>query len=165
MSETQPKKSKFAFTEEPIRRGSSEGRIGLDLRGNFHRAADVASDVSAREIARRAGGKSRHREDPHWAAPLIAKLLEQKVIETDSAHNYRLIIKQDRKRKHWISPQMKKILESGGNFTHIIEDEDLPPEGLPSRVLSRVVRQRLQMSREPLGRHIGHFFERAFLFK
>jgi hypothetical protein len=82
--------------------------------------------VSAREIARRAGGKSRHRDDPHWAAPIIAKLLERKVIETDSAHNYRLIVKQDKKRKHWISPQMKKILESGGNFTHIIEDEDSP---------------------------------------
>jgi len=86
--------------------------------------------VSAREIARRAGGKSRHRDNPHWAAPVIAKLLEQKVIETDSAHNYRLIVKQEKKRKHWISPQMKKILQSGGggNFTHVIEDEDLPPD-------------------------------------
>ena len=81
--------------------------------------------VSAREIARRAGGKSRHREDPHWAAPVIAKLLEKKVIETDSAHNYRLIAKE-RKPKRWISPQMKKILEANGNFTHVIEDEDLP---------------------------------------
>jgi len=80
--------------------------------------------VSAREIARRAGGKSRHRANPHWAAPIIAQLLERKVIETDMAHNYRLVVKQDKKRKHWISPQMKKILESDGNFTHIIEDDD-----------------------------------------
>ncbi len=81
--------------------------------------------VSAREIARRAGGKSRHRENPHWAAPVIAKLLEKKVIETDSAHNYRLIVKE-RKPKRWISPQMKKILEANGNFTHVIENEDSP---------------------------------------
>jgi hypothetical protein len=53
MSETQSSQSKFAFTEEPIRRGSAEGTMGLDLRGNFHRAADVASDVMPREIARR----------------------------------------------------------------------------------------------------------------
>jgi hypothetical protein len=53
MSETQSNNSKFALTEEPIRRGSPEGTIGLDLRGNFHRAADVARDVSPREIARR----------------------------------------------------------------------------------------------------------------
>lgn len=51
MSEAQP--SKFAFTEEPIRRDSSEGTTGLELRGNFHRAVDVTSDVPAREIARR----------------------------------------------------------------------------------------------------------------
>ena len=81
--------------------------------------------VSAREIARRAGGKSRHRDEPHWAVPVLAKLLDRKVIETDSAHNYRLVVKPDKKRKKWISPQMKKILQSsGGNFTHIIEDED-----------------------------------------
>jgi hypothetical protein len=82
--------------------------------------------ISAREIARRAGGKSRHRENPHWATPFIAQLLEKKVIETDTAHNYRLIQKEDKKQKRWISPQMKKILEGSGNFTHIIEDEDLP---------------------------------------
>ena len=82
--------------------------------------------VSAREIARRAGGKSRHRENPHWAAPFIAQLLEQKVIETDSAHNYRLVVKEDKKPKKWVSPQMKRILEqSGKDFTHIISDEEL----------------------------------------
>jgi hypothetical protein len=47
------RRNPFASTEEPIRRGSPEGIVGLDLRGNFHRAVDVASDVSAREIARR----------------------------------------------------------------------------------------------------------------
>lgn len=80
--------------------------------------------ISAREIARRAGGKSRHRDDPHWARPILTKLLDRKVIENDSAHNYRLVIKT-KKQKRWISPMMKKILEQNGNFTHVIEDEDL----------------------------------------
>jgi hypothetical protein len=79
--------------------------------------------ISAREIARRAGGKWRFREDPHWSTPVLALLLEKKVIETDSSYSYRLIIKPERKPRHWISPQMKKILESNGNFTHIIEEE------------------------------------------
>ena len=83
--------------------------------------------VSAREIARRAGGKSRFHEDPHWSTPILAELLEKKVIEKDSSQNYRLVAK-DKKPKHWISPQMKKILEANGNFTHVIEDEDLPAE-------------------------------------
>ena len=82
--------------------------------------------VSARDIARRAGGKWRYQEDPHWSAPFISQLLEKKVIETDSTHNYRLIMKKATKPKQWISPQMKKILESNGNFTHVIEEEDLP---------------------------------------
>ena len=84
--------------------------------------------VSAREIARRAGGKWRFRENPQWSAPFITQLQEKKIIETDSSNNYRFIAKKEVKPKRWISPQMKKILESNGNFTHVIEDEDLPPE-------------------------------------
>src|SRR4051794_28638798 len=81
--------------------------------------------ISAREIARRAGGKSRYHDDPHWAVPFLAQLLEKKVIEKDTAHNYRLVVKEDKKKKHWISPQMKKILEANGNFTHVISDDEL----------------------------------------
>jgi len=85
--------------------------------------------VSARDIARRAGGKSRYRDEPHWAVPFLARLLEKKIIETDATHHYRLITKEDKKPKKWLSPQLKKILESSGkDFTHVIEDEDLPPD-------------------------------------
>jgi hypothetical protein len=84
--------------------------------------------VSARDIARRAGGKWRYREDTHWCTPFIAQLLEKRLIETDSAHGYRFIAKEQKKPRHWLSPQMKKILEDNGNFTHVIEDEDLPVE-------------------------------------
>ena len=85
--------------------------------------------VSGRDIARRAGGKSRYNKDQHWAVPVIARLLEQKIIETDSTKHYRLILKDDKKQKKWISPQMQKILQSSGkDFTHVIEDKDLPPD-------------------------------------
>jgi hypothetical protein len=85
--------------------------------------------VSARDIARRAGGKSRYRDEPHWAVPFLARLLEKKIIETDSTHHYRLIIREDKKPKKWLSPQVQRILEkSGKDFTHVIADEDLPPD-------------------------------------
>jgi len=85
--------------------------------------------VSARDIARRAGGKSRFRDDAHWAVPFLAHLLEKKIIETDATRHYRLITKEDKKTKKWLSPQLKKILESSGkDFTHVIEDEDLPAD-------------------------------------
>jgi hypothetical protein len=87
--------------------------------------------ISGREIARRAGGKSRYRDKPNWAAPILVQLVEKKVIESDATGHYRLITKPDRKnpKKKWVSPQMQRILEkSGKDFTHIIPDEDAPPD-------------------------------------
>ncbi|MDB6036896.1 MAG: hypothetical protein JWM99_737 [Verrucomicrobiales bacterium] len=87
--------------------------------------------ISGREIARRAGGKSRHREDPQWAAPILTQMVEKRILESDATGHYRLIMKDDRKisKKKWVSPHVKAILErSGKDFTHVIPDEDLPPE-------------------------------------
>jgi hypothetical protein len=87
--------------------------------------------TSGREIARRAGGKLRYRENPQWAAPFLAQLIDKKIIESDSTGHYRLIVKDQEKhtKKKWVSPQMKMILErSDKSFTHIIPDEDLPEE-------------------------------------
>ena len=85
--------------------------------------------ISARDIARRAGGKWRFRENPQWAEPVLTRLLEKKIIETDSTHHYRLIMKVEKKNRKWVSPQMKRLLEnSGKDFTHVIEDEELPPD-------------------------------------
>lgn len=83
--------------------------------------------ISGREIARRAGGKWRHRENPNWAIPFLSQLVEKKVLESDSTGHYRLIMKEDKKKKgKWVSPQMKAILEkSGKDFTHVISDEEL----------------------------------------
>jgi len=84
--------------------------------------------ISRKEIARRASGKRLFHDDPNWASPLLEKLVEKKVIESNATGQYRLIIKEDSndRRKKWVSPQMKRILEkSGQDFTHIINDEDL----------------------------------------
>jgi hypothetical protein len=87
--------------------------------------------ISGREIARRAGGKWRHREDPKWAVKFLAELVDKKILESDSTGHYRLIIKEREKdsKKKWVSPMMKSILEkSGKDFTHVIPDEDLPED-------------------------------------
>ncbi len=88
--------------------------------------------ISAREICRRAGGKWRLRDDPKWAMPFLAHLVEKKVIESDATGHYRLIVKRDKKnpKGKWLSPQMKRILEkSGKDFTHVIPDEYLEEDG------------------------------------
>jgi len=86
--------------------------------------------VSAREVARRAGGKRRFREDPQWAYPVLSRLLEQEMIETDGLGHYRIKqqLVESNKRKRWISPQMRRILErSGRDFSEVLEipDEEL----------------------------------------
>jgi|ERR1051325_7811511 hypothetical protein len=71
--------------------------------------------VAAREIARRAAGKWRFRDDPNWAVPILVRLTERKVIECDASGHYRLMPEQKKKdRKKWISPEVRKILEQSG---------------------------------------------------
>lgn len=83
--------------------------------------------VSAREICRRAGGKHRFRQDPDWAKPALARMVERGILETDAAGHYR-IRPPDKKvtgPKRWVAPQVACILkQSGKDFSGILEDED-----------------------------------------
>lgn len=85
--------------------------------------------ISGREISRRAGGKWRFRENPDWANPVLARLVERGIIESDATGHYKLIIKEKKdKPKKWISPQIRKILDNSGKdfggITEIDEDDD-----------------------------------------
>ena len=85
--------------------------------------------VSAREVGRRASGKRRFREEPQWAYPVLTRLLEQKLIETDGLGHYRIVgsIVESKKRKRWVSPHLRRILErSGKDFAEVL---DIPEEG------------------------------------
>lgn len=86
--------------------------------------------ISGREINRRAGGKRRYRENPNWAAPALTRLVEKGIVESDSTGHYRLPrMKEDRKPRKWVSPQIKTILErSGKDFGQTIELEDEDPD-------------------------------------
>jgi hypothetical protein len=68
--------------------------------------------ISGREICKRAGGKRRFREEPHWANQPLLRLVERQILETDSSGHFRLVEKKQRQR--WISPELKKILEEQG---------------------------------------------------
>jgi hypothetical protein len=88
--------------------------------------------VSQREICRRAGGKWRFREDPHWALPVLVRMVEKRYLESDANGHFRLVTeKKDDKKKPWLSPQVKKLLEGtaagadAGGVTEI-EDPDEP---------------------------------------
>ena len=89
--------------------------------------------VSQREICRRAGGKWRFRENPNWALPVLSRMVEKGVLESDASGHFKLVTekKQD-KKKRWISPHLKKILEGGGaaGSGGVTEIEDVDDPGL-----------------------------------
>jgi hypothetical protein len=77
--------------------------------------------VSRREICRRAGGKWRFREDENWAVPVLQRMVEARVVESDDSGHYRLMTPaggdSSNKRKLWLSPAMRNIFkESGCDF-------------------------------------------------
>ena len=85
--------------------------------------------ISAAEIARRADGKRRFREDPTWASQVILRLVDQAFLESDSTGHYRLRpLGRRGKAKKWISPRFRRILEESGKFQSAIEIEDEYPD-------------------------------------
>ena len=89
--------------------------------------------VSMAEIARRAGGKRRFRDDPNWAVPTLSRLLEKGILESDATGHYRLKPRSKKEqRKRWVSPQIQRILEkSGKKFDQTFEievDDEFPTD-------------------------------------
>jgi len=84
--------------------------------------------ISAREICRRAGGKHKFRVSPEWAKPVLSRMVERGILESDSSGHYRLrpMNRKDERRK-FVSPQIAKILkQSGKDFGEaILLDDDL----------------------------------------
>lgn len=82
--------------------------------------------VSGREVARRAGGKHKYRQTPDWAKPALTRMIERSILESDNSGHYRIkaIPKKDQKKRHWVSPQVAKILKaSGKDFSGTIMGE------------------------------------------
>lgn len=74
--------------------------------------------VSGREIARRADCRRRFEQDRGWALPALLELLNKGLIETDGLGAYRLI-RKDESRKRFIrpiSPQIMQILRNSGKY-------------------------------------------------
>jgi hypothetical protein len=86
--------------------------------------------IGLSEICRRAAGKRRYHEDPNWAVPILGRLVERGVVESDSTGHYRLITNRKKKEhKQWVSPQIKKILEQSGKSFDVEEGgEDIQDE-------------------------------------
>lgn len=85
--------------------------------------------VSRKEICRRAGGKWRYREDENWATPALQRMLEQRIVEADDTGHFRLMkhgpTDPRNKRKLWLSPAIRAILQKSGKEFGVIDlDKD-----------------------------------------
>jgi hypothetical protein len=71
--------------------------------------------VAAYEVCRRAGGKRRFREEPEWAKPVLLRMGERGILESDATGHFRIKrLSKKSKDKRWISPDIAQILEEGG---------------------------------------------------
>jgi hypothetical protein len=86
--------------------------------------------VHGKEIARRAN-KRRFSQEPDWAKPVLERLEERGVIESDHSGRYRLKPEKHDKSHKWIAPDINKILQEGGleveGAAHIPTHEDSEP--------------------------------------
>ena|SRR5258706_15754296 len=67
--------------------GTDEIQVFEFLKGSPNFAA------SAREIARRVGGRKRLQTDPDWIRPVLRRLMMDEVIDTDDLGQYRLKVR------------------------------------------------------------------------
>ncbi len=71
--------------------------------------------VNAVEIARRAGGKRKFHEDPDWVKPILVRMTERGVLQSDPLGRYRVKpVARKGKDKRWVSPDIAKILQESG---------------------------------------------------
>jgi hypothetical protein len=71
--------------------------------------------VGAVEIARRASSKKKFYDDPDWAKPVLMRMSDRGILQSDSQGRYRVkpISRKD-KNKRWVAPDIAKILKESG---------------------------------------------------
>jgi hypothetical protein len=71
--------------------------------------------VNAMEVCRRAGNKRRFYQDPDWAKPILLRMQERGILDSDISGRYRIkpVSRKD-KHKRWVAPDIAKILQESG---------------------------------------------------
>jgi len=106
--------------------------MDADEREIYHFLKSWGNDfIAAREICRRAGGRRRFNEDPEWAKPVLLRMEERGILESNSTGHYRIkpVRKKKDKDKRWVSPDIAKILkESGVEVENANEESGVGPD-------------------------------------
>src|SRR4051812_48046006 len=75
--------------------------------------------VSAREIARRLGGRKRLKQDPDWIQPVLTRMILAEMIETDERGDYRIRVRASSN----LTPQ-KLTMENWQTWQLILDDRE-----------------------------------------
>jgi hypothetical protein len=89
---------------------------------NFLKTAPEAF-FSERQIARKAGQKGQFRDNPDWAKPILFRLVNEEIIQTDAFGHYRIApeVKKSRERSIPLAPAIAKALASSGKVFDLTE--------------------------------------------
>ncbi len=79
--------------------------------------------ITAKEIARRVGGKKRLRDDPDWIRPVLRRMVHDELLEADDYGGYRLKIRAKNK-----AVPRKLTIDNWETWELVLEDE--PRENL-----------------------------------
>jgi len=71
--------------------------------------------TNAMEVSRRAGSKKKFYDDPGWAKPILMRMVERGILESDIQGRYRIKPVPRKKRvAQWVAPDIAQILKEGG---------------------------------------------------
>jgi hypothetical protein len=74
-----------------------------------------ADFTNAKEVARRAASKKKFYDDPEWAKPILMRMEERGILESDTQGRYRIKpLPKKKQGKQWVAPDIAKILKESG---------------------------------------------------
>ena len=87
-----------------------------DERGIFEYLKTWGTEyISGMEIARRATNKRRFYKEPNWAKPVLLRMVDRGILESNPQGHYRVKpVSHKNKDKRWVAPDIAKILQESG---------------------------------------------------
>jgi hypothetical protein len=74
-----------------------------------------ADYTHAMEVCRRVGSKKRFYDEPNWAKPILMRMAERGILESDIQGRYRIRpVRKKKLVKQWVAPDIAQILKESG---------------------------------------------------
>ncbi len=71
--------------------------------------------TNAKEVCRRAASKKKYYDDPDWAKPILMRMAERGILESDVQGRYRIKpVSKNKAGRQWVAPDIAKILKENG---------------------------------------------------